>query len=330
MVHEVYISTTPFGEADAIGESLLQESGFIIKRNRIGRKLTAQEVSDQARNATVIIAGTEDLSKLVETSRSLQMIARVGVGLDGVPLKLCKQKNIAVSWTPDAVTLAVAELTIGLMIAAGRFVSQSDRNIRRNLWERPMGKRLGDSTVGIIGFGRIGQHVARLLLPFSPKQIFINDIEEKSHEIDVLRKEGLTIEAVSLGQIVESVDILSLHVPLWYQTAGMIGIEQLAAMPKGSVLVNTSRGSIVNEADLYQVLSEGWLGCAALDVYENEPYEGVFTELDNVILTPHLGACSVDTRARMEKEALDEALRFLQGEELSQRVPKSEYRYSDA
>jgi len=322
----IFVSTTPFGLANSEPLNLLNESGFIYRLNKKGRKLAAKDLAEVAKDVSVIIAGTEDLGPLIEKNHSLRMIARVGIGLDGVPLEECKRLGIRVSWTPDAVTKAVAELTIGMMIMATRFIGKLDRDIRKRAWNRPAGRRIQESVIGIIGFGRIGSSVAGLLTSFYPKEVLVVDIKEKSSEIQRLRMEGLQIRSASLGELLSHANILSLHVPLSKQTRHMIGRKELLRMTSDAVLINTARGGIVDEEALFQVLNSGHLGGAAIDVFEEEPYFGQLCKLSNVVLTPHLGSCAIDSRARMELEATSEALRFLRGQSLIQEVPEEEYK----
>jgi D-3-phosphoglycerate dehydrogenase len=325
MTTEIFVSTTPFGEADQQSLQLLKHSGHRIRQNDKGRKLTSIEVASEAQNATVLIAGTEDLGPLIETSSSLRMISRVGIGLDGVPLEVCQQRGIAVSWTPDAVTLAVAEFTVGLMLTSTRFIVQANLDLRNEVWRRPSGHRLGKSVIGIVGFGRVGSNVASLLTSFLPAEVLVYDVADKSEEIELLRKRGLNIRTGSFDELLTSSNILSVHTPLYSATRGMFGADELAMMPDGAILINTARGEIVSEEALYLSLANGHLGGAALDVFEHEPYTGPLVELDNVILTPHIASCSIDCRRRMEIEAVEEALRFLNHQPLLQQVPIAEY-----
>ncbi|MGD9159747.1 MAG: NAD(P)-dependent oxidoreductase, partial [Desulfobacteraceae bacterium] len=158
---KIFISTSPFGEINPEPIELLKKTGWEFIVNPMGRKLQSSEVAELALDADGIIAGTEDLRPLIEKSKQLKIISRVGIGLDSVPLDECKRRGIVVTYTPDAVTLAVAELTIGVMVCLSRSVHISDRALRENKWKRIMGKRLGESIIGIIGFGRIGSNVAR-------------------------------------------------------------------------------------------------------------------------------------------------------------------------
>ena len=183
--------------------------------------------------------------------------------------------------------------------------------------------------IGIIGFGRIGSRVARLLVPFNPRKLLINDIKDKSSELQSIHQDGICIEQVSLSKIYHDCHIISLHVPLYSKTRDLVTEKQFSQINSDAFLINTSRGGIVNEQDLYNVLSEDKLGGAAIDVFEEEPYRGPLTKLDNVLLTPHMGSCSYDCRAQMELQATEDVIRFFKGESLLNEVPEEEYVYQE-
>lgn len=326
-MHNIFISTVPFGESDPKPLELLRETGWEINLNPLGRRLKPKEVAELALDSDGLIAGTEDLSILIQKTKQLKVISRVGIGLDSVPLAECKEKGITVTYTPDAVTMAVAELTVGIMISLSRNTHSADREIRRGEWKRRQGKRIGKSVIGIIGLGRIGTNVARLLGPFQPREIIINDIKDKSEEIELLKDNGLNIRQVEKHRIYRDSDIVTLHVPLSLQTRNLINQEELRLFKKDAYLINLARGGIINEADLYKVLQKNGIRGAALDCYEEEPYCGPLAELENVLLTQHMGSCSFDCRANMEIEATQDLIRFFQEKPLTNEVPEEEFCY---
>jgi D-3-phosphoglycerate dehydrogenase len=324
---DVFVSTYPFGADDPQPRILLDDSSFSVSYNELSRKLTVNELINRAGNTRVLLAGTENLMPFLEQNPNLEMISRVGIGLDGVPLSECKRRGIRVSFTPDAVTMAVVELTIGLMLSASRHVGNLDRKLREGKWSRPSGRRIEHSVIGLFGLGRIGSQVARILTSFQPKEVLIHDNLDKSEEIQALRIQGLRIRQVKFEDLLTQSNLLSIHVPLYKKTRHQIGLEELKLMPSGSVLINTARGGIVEEEGLATALQNGILASAAVDVFELEPYQGPFTELENLIITPHIGSCSYDCRLRMEKESAEEALRHLQGKPLLREVSAREYEY---
>lgn len=324
---KIFISTVPFGEVDPKPVELIKATGWDLSINPLRRKLTPGEVAELALDCDGLIAGTEDLRPLIGQTERLKIISRVGIGLDSVPLAECQRRGITVTYTPDAMTMAVAEFTVGIMIDLTRHVHVADRNIRRGEWKRKQGKRIGKSIIGIIGLGRIGTKVVKLLVPFQPEEILVNDIKDKTGEIPRIRECGLNIRHMEKQEIYRSADIISLHVPLSSLTRNLINAETLLLFKKDAFLINLARGGIVNEADLYNALQTNGIGGAALDCFQDEPYKGPLTELDNVLLTQHMGSCSFDCRARMELEATQDLVRFFQGERLENAVPEEEFCY---
>jgi D-3-phosphoglycerate dehydrogenase len=294
--------------------------------NPTKRKLTSEEVAEYAKDVDAIIAGTEDLTPLIQKNPGLKIISRVGIGLDSVPLQLCRDKNITVAYTPDAVTMAVVELTIGLMVSLTRKVHLANFELRRGGWSRFTGKRLGESVIGLIGLGRVGSNVLRILKEFKPKEILVNDLKDKTKEIqEIIQNTDLKVRQVTKEEIYKHADIVSLHVPLTNLTRNMIGKTELNLMNKSTFLINTARGGIINESDLYDAIKSELIAGAAVDVFEKEPYKGNLTELENIILTEHMGSCSYDCRYLMEFGAAAEIKRFFNGEALLNPVPKEEF-----
>ena len=182
-------------------------------------------------------------------------------------------------------------------------------------------QRLGECNVGLIGTGRIGRQVLALLYSFRPNKIFLHDVNESE---DIATK--YNAEYVSKDDILEKCDVISLHIPLNNNTFHMVNKEELHKMKCDAIIVNTSRGPIINEKALYEALMTKEIGGAAIDVYDKEPYEGKLTSVDNCLLTPHIGPMSMDCRSKMEMEAVQEVIRYYKGENLQRLVPDSEYK----
>jgi D-3-phosphoglycerate dehydrogenase / 2-oxoglutarate reductase len=327
----IFISTIPFGEVELSPLQVLDKSGFEYNINPLGRKLKADEVAEIAKDYDALIAGTEDTTPLIQSSKKLKIISRVGIGLDSIPLELCKKKGITVCYTPDAVTKAVAEFTVGLMLDSTRHITHADRNQRAGVWKRLQGKRIGESVIGLVGYGRVGSMITGILSSFKPKQIFVNDLKDKHDEIRSLsERSGVEIKQVEKEIIWKHADVISLHVPFSKLTKDMIGKEEMKMMKSETVLINTARGGIINEEELCVSLIEKQIASAALDVFKNEPYEGKLNELDNILLTQHMGSCSYDCRTQMELEAVEEVIRFFKQEPLLREVPEEELQYQKA
>lgn len=316
----VLITTVPFGEIDHSPLDLLEQAGVDYVINPLGRKLLEAELAEMITDFDVVIAGTEPITaEVMARAPHLQFISRVGIGLDSVDLLEARRKNITVSYTPDAPAPAVSELTMGLMITLLRHVHQADRHMRNGQWQRFMGRRVAELTVGLLGVGRIGKGVIRLLQPYGAR-ILANDLQP---DRDFGQSHG--VEWTEKGYIYKMADIISLHLPLTQQTKDLITIREMTLMKSDAILINTSRGGIVNENDLCHVLQSSGLGGAAIDVFEMEPYKGPLVGEHRCLLTSHMGSMSQDCRANMELEATKEAIRYIQGRPLESTVPESEY-----
>ena len=248
------------------------------------------------------------------------MIARVGVGLDGVDLIEARRRGIKVTYTPDAPAPAVAELTIGLMLQLARNIGLSNNDLREGAWKRRFGYRLSEMTIGIIGFGRIGSRVVERLAAFGNPRILINSLDQDNSIYPDLK-----LEWVEKEYLYKNSDLISLHVPLTDETNNMITMNELELMKPSSMIINTARGGIINEEDLSDALSKGLISQAAIDVFLDEPYTGPLRDLNNCFLTAHLGSMSYDCRSRMEIEATQEVVAFSMGKPLAREVPEDEY-----
>lgn len=315
------ITTVPFGDKNRLPLELLEAAGIEYLINPIGRKLKEDELAEMVADFDVLIAGTEPITdKVMSRASKLKLISRVGIGLDGVDLLAAERRGIRVSYTPDAPAPAVAELTIGLMLSLLRSVHVSNAQMHRGDWHRYFGRRIPEVTIGIIGVGRIGGRVLRRLAGFGTPRILVNDIHP-----DLKVAPDLKLEWVDKEEIYSNADVISLHLPLTPHTKNMIRREQLLHMKPDAMIINTSRGGIINEQDLAEVLNTGHLSGAAIDVFEHEPYMGELAQVDRCLLTSHMGSMSIDCRTRMEIEATEEAVRFLTGQDLQGLVPVEEY-----
>ena len=291
---QVLISTSSFNLANFAQLSDLEKAGVEVKLNPFAARLTEKQAIDLLGTDTIgLIAGLEPLTKnVLQAAKSLKVIARVGTGLDSVDLVAAKELEIIVLNTPDAPTKAVAELTIAHILGLLRHLSQADRQIRNGIWKGLMGSLLETKTVGIVGFGRIGKRVATLLSAFGAS-VLISDAQVKSDDF----------QNVGLDELCTRSDIVSLHLPYSEATHHIIDEKRINLMKKGSFIVNISRGGLVDEAMLLVALKSGHLAGAALDCFEQEPYEGELRNLENVQITAHMGSYARETRDLMEQEA---------------------------
>lgn len=303
---KILISSSSFGiEGSAI--ETLKKAGFSVVLNPYNRKLTEDELMELLDNDVVgLIAGTEKITeRVMQNAKSLKVISRYGIGLDNIDLEAAKRKGIIVCNTPDAPTQAVAELTLTLILNLYRRIGEVDRNLRSDQWSPLMGRLLSGKTLGIIGLGRIGKALVKLIQPFKLK-IMAHEPYPDNKFVSSYR-----IELTSLEKVLSKSDIVSLHVPLTKETHHLIGKEDLALMKNETIIVNTARGSLIKEEALIDALGRGIIAGAALDVFEEEPYYGKLKNFDNVILTPHIGTYAKETRIKMEKEAIENLLNAL-------------------
>lgn len=298
---KVLVTTSSFSAQDPAPKTALSCAGLEIQENPFKRKLTEGEVLDLLAQYQPVglFAGIEPLTaKVLEASSGhLKVISRCGIGLDTVDLAAAKRLGISVFNTPDAPSQAVAELTIGLMLAVLRRIAEADAAVKRGDWKATMGRLLGARTVGVVGLGRIGTRVARLCLAFGCK-VLAYDPNGK-----LMGPDGT--DRPSYDELIRRSDVISLHVPLEAGTRGLIGHNELEKMKKGSVLINASRGGLVDETALLESLKSGHLAGAGLDTFDQEPYLGPLRDLRQVVLTPHMGSAAMECRTRMEQEAAD-------------------------
>jgi D-3-phosphoglycerate dehydrogenase len=318
---KVLITTVPFADKNRLPLELLEGAGLDYVINPLGRKLTEDELADLIEDFDVVIAGTEPITKKVlGRARKLKLISRVGIGLDSVDLIEADKRGIQVSFTPDAPAPAVAELTIGLMLSLLRHIHVANSQMHQGVWHRHFGRRIPEITIGIIGTGRIGGRVLRRLAAFGSPRILVNDIRPMPNVADKLK-----LEWVDKETIYREADLISLHIPLTSHTKNMIGYGELKKMKPDAIVINASRGGIINEQDLAVVMNEGHLSGAAIDVFEQEPYAGPLTKIERCLLTSHMGSMSIDCRTKMEIEATEEVVRFCAGHPLHGSVPSGEY-----
>lgn len=315
------ITTVPFADKNRLPLELLESAGIDYVINPVGRKLKEDELAEMVSDVDVLIAGTEPITdKVMGRASKLKLISRVGIGLDNVDLLTAERRGIQVSYTSDAPAPSVAELTIGLLLTLLRHVHVSNLQMHRGEWHRHYGRRIPDITIGIIGVGRIGGRVLRRLSVFGTPRVLVNDLRPVANVAPALKLEWMDKET-----IFRQADVISLHLPLTCHTKNMIRYEQLKSMKPDAMVINTSRGGIINEHDLAKVLSEGHLSGAAIDVFEQEPYSGDLSKIERCVLTSHMGSMSIDCRIRMEIEATEEAVRCLSGQSLMGSVPPDEY-----
>jgi glyoxylate reductase len=247
---------------------------------------------------------------------NLRVIAQYAVGYDNIDIKEATRRGIVVTNTPGVLTETTADLAWALIMATSRRVVEADRFVRQKKWNVAWGPQflLGTdiygSTLGIVGMGRIGQAVARRASGFDMKLLYFSRTRNETFE----QESGA--DYVDLKTLLREADIVTLHVPLTAETTHIIGKDELESMKEDSVLVNTSRGQVVDEDALYDALKDGKIGSAGLDVFREEPIpkESPLLGLDNVVVAPHIGSASRKTRATMARMCAENLIASIEGE----------------
>lgn len=303
---KIFISTSSFGKEDKTPLKMLEEKGFQVVLNPYGRELKTEETVELLKDVKYLIAGTEKLNRQVlETAKELKIISRCGAGMDNVDRDYAKERGIIVKNTPLGPTHAVAELTLCLILDLLRHVTLSNNELKSNIWKKRMGNLLLNKKVGIVGLGNIGKRLVELLKPFNNK-IYAVDPQP---DMDFINDNG--IELTDIEILFKTVEVITIHAPICSETHCLININSLSEINRDAILINTSRGRIVDEKGLYECLKAGNLRGAALDVFEKEPYYGDLCSLPNVILTPHFGSYAKEARVQMEIDSVKNILDFI-------------------
>jgi D-3-phosphoglycerate dehydrogenase len=303
------MSSWPYGISSTDPTDLLQTNGFAVRLSPYARKHTPQETADLLGDVDVLLAGTEPLPRwaLKAGLPRLKHVARVGVGLDGLDWRFCREHDIAVTFTPDAPARSVVEQVFGLLISVGRRLIEGHEALRVGQWKRHTGILWTGKTLGILGCGRIGKQVAVIAKAFG-MEVLAHDIRE-----DHAWAAATGVRYVSLDELLERSLGLTIHLPYTRSTTLIMNRARLSAMRKGAVVLNTCRGEVLDEEALYDLLKSGHLAGAGLDVFHKEPYTGPLATLPNVFLCCHQGSCSYDGRYQMEMESAQNAVDFALG-----------------
>ncbi len=303
----VFVALQQFCESDDRPLRLLQEAGFDVRRNELGRRLKREEMLPLLQEADAILAGVEPYdAQLLRSLSRLKVISRCGVGTDSIDLETAQKLKVAVFTTAEEVVEPVAQMTVGMILALARHFPQHLRDMGQGKWRKQTGFLLSEWTIGLVGFGRIGQAVGRYLQIFGPK-ILAADPRLHPEEVPA----GITL--CDLGKLLAESDLVSLHASRSKEEGPLLGHAELFSMKPGSRLVNTARGYLVDERGLEEALSSGRLSAAALDVFEEEPYQGRLRDLPQVLCTPHVSTLTRASRSAMEFSCARNVLRFFNG-----------------
>ena len=313
---KVLITSRSFGRISDQPMSILKNAGFEVVR-------MDQGFDQEVFNASIVdydalIIGAHPFPpEVMEKCSKLKIICKHGVGLDNIPLEKAKELGIAVSNTPGTNSNAVADLAFGIMLSLARRIGEANALVLDHQWKTVIGVDVYAKTLGLIGFGAIAKNVARRAAGFSMKVLvydpFVKEIPDEFRSY---------VELCSFDQVIENSDFVSIHVPLTDETRGLFSLTEMKRMKKTSFLINTSRGGIVDEKDLYEAVSTGIIAGAGTDVPVKEPMEddNPLRILPNMVITPHIGMYSKEAVEAISLICANNAVAACEGKEIVHRV----------
>lgn len=307
----VLITWPGYDPGDEIVNTVLTNAGLVARWAPIRELRLPKDVAPLAAGAVGAVVSTDPFDAFVfRQAPGLRVIARTGVGTDAIDLDAATAAGVVVTTLPNINTETVADHTLAMILALTRRIVQNDASVRMGEWNRAGDLTPGDlhgKTVGIVGFGRTGRAVARRLTGFGVRLI--------AFDVAPHAELGLSIEFLDLDAVLQQADVVTLHVPLLPETVHVISDREFELMPKGALLVNASRGGVVDEASLIRVLRSGHLAGAAIDVYEREPPSSSdLLHFVNVVLSPHTAGISHDRLHDITLAAVTDAISVLRGE----------------
>ena len=292
---KVFIATSSFSELTKTFENKAKKKNFIFKKNPLKKKLTSNQLIKYAKDCNYIVAGTEIYNQnTINKLTKLKYIFRLGSGIDNVDINHLNKKKIIFKKSKITPEIAVAELVVGYIFSTYRNIIQHNNNLKNKIWKKQMGLILNGKTIGIIGYGKVGKYLYKILKNFGAK-ILVND------------KKKIDIKNTNINKLIKNSDIISLNVNL-NSKEKILDKKKLKLCKKNSLIINTSRPEVIDYNFLYQMLKKKEILGAGIDVFTEEPYSGKLINLENVILTPHIGSYSKEIRSKMEKEALKNIL----------------------
>lgn len=306
----ILIGSRSFGQAFPEHLSQLEAAGCEVVPNGVGRAYRAAELLEVLPRMDAIITGTDELTaEVINAAPHLKTIAKHGVGLETIDLSAARTRGITVSYTPGFIHDSVADLTLALLLALARKIVPAHLSTKAGSWKALFGVELRDKTLGIVGLGRIGKAVCERAKGFGMRVIAYDPFPDEAFAA------AHAVTLVSLPELLERSDVVSLHAPAEAAEGPVIGPAQLKMMKPTAFLINTARGQLVDEAALAAALRQGRLAGAGIDAFVNEPPIGSpLLELENVVLTPHLGGRTLDGQRRMGELVIENCLRALRGD----------------
>lgn len=290
----------------AMGEQIIIDAGYEII-NGSGRQ--SNQMMQEGHEASAVLIGTQPFTaEIMDAMPQLEVIARNGVGYDAVDVEEAHERGIKVVNTPTALTDAVAENTVAELLGIAKNLYWNSKSIYDGEWKYKkahLGRDLSGKTIGILGFGRIGQAVAKKLQGFNVRLIAVDPKAQGNDDVSMVERD----------QLFEESDYILVHLPAMPATQHSIGAREFQMMKNDAVLINMARGSILVEDELVEALQQGIIGGAALDVFEEEPLpkDHPLTQFENVLLTPHIASNTVETKQRMAVDAAHDIVAVLSG-----------------
>ncbi|MGQ9680830.1 MAG: glyoxylate reductase [Candidatus Bathyarchaeia archaeon] len=313
--YRVFVTRQLFNEAIEIIKTEAEIEVFEEVDNPVPREILLSKIRD-VDGLLCLLTDNID-SEIIEASQRLKVISNYAVGFNNIDVNTATKKGIYVTNTPGILTETTADFTFALLLAVSRRLVESDKYIRMGKWKHAwsprmfLGSDVYGKTLGIIGLGRIGKALAKRAKGFDMKIIYHDIARDESFE------EMFGVSFRSLKELLEGADFVSVNVPLTKETYHLIGEKEISTMKKTAFIINTSRGAVIDEKQLYNALKNGRIAGAALDVFEKEPInpENPLLKLDNVIVTPHIASASIETRKNMAILAATNLVKALKGED---------------
>ena len=305
-MHNIFIATSTFGVHSSEPIKIIGDNGKEFLLNPLSRKMSSDELIKYAQDSQGIIAGTELYTKeVLDKLPHLSVISRLGVGMDNIDRCVAKERGIKLYKTQTTPAPAVAELALGFMLDLARKISYQNNTLKSGIWKKEMGNLLRGKTLGIIGLGVIGKTLVKLVKGFNFNILAFDLYKDEQYAKDH------SVNYCNLDTLLSESDIISIHLNLTDETNQLMNATRISKMKRGSIFINASRGEMIDEKALYKALKENKIMGAGLDVFNDEPYSGALTELENVILTPHIGSYAKELRIQMEIEAVENLMRGL-------------------
>jgi D-3-phosphoglycerate dehydrogenase len=305
---------------DAVGKEMLEKAGFTVVTEKVEQVNIAQQINEEGYVAITVRSASKIRKDIIDACPNLKVIARGGVGMDNIDVDYAKSKGINVINTPAASSNSVAELVFAHLFNSVRFLYDSNRQMPINGEDKfeelkkkyAKGIELRGKTIGVVGFGRIGQTVAKMALGLGMKVLAFDPfVNEANIDIDINGNEKaatVNIKTIGLDKVIQNSDYITFHVP----GGKLITRHEIASMKNGVILINTARGGVINEDDLLEALNSGKVMHACLDVFENEPRPSVaILKHPRISLTPHIGAATNEAQERIGVELAEKLIAAL-------------------